>query len=100
MRHSCPILLMGTRQPVLVTWTVCTDTLARKDTGYWELALSFAHQLDGVRGRILCVQVRRSLDWLFLKLDYLETGCDKNELMGDGLEYGRARYAFGGTVVR
>ena len=47
------------------------------------------------------MQVRKSLDGLFfLKLGYLETGCDKHELMGDGLEYGRARYAFGGTVVR
>ena len=36
----------------------------------------------------------------FLILGYLETGCDKNQLMADGLEYGQARYAFGGTVVR
>jgi hypothetical protein len=39
-------------------------------------------------------------DGLLLILGDLETGCDKHELMGDGLEYGRARYAFGGTVVR
>ena len=50
--------------------------------------------------RILSVQVWGVQCGAVYRIADLGAGCDKNGLMGDGIKYGQARYAHGGTVVR
>ena len=70
--------------------------------GYWLLGVStvFCTPTGWSEGEDPVCASKEIIGLAFLILGYLETGCDKNQLMADGLEYGQARYAFGGTVVR